>query len=295
MERVKIFWDPNGFELDSLGANAYLRATDGDTPYVSVSIRMLSIDTPEVHYPGNSKPSRLDESLAQLAEWIQAGQAPIQDDLAAHFQPRLATGKAGTLQEEQGNLATDAFHALLEEYLTRPSGRKRRVFLRAADEHFDAYGRLLAYMAPSYSSKELQEMPRDKRYTFNLLMVENGWAAPFMIYPSIPSYPDLVRFQKSAKVAVEECKGAWADPLTLTGYEFRSCVKLYDVTKKLVAGQKVSSRDRYDWITRFCADMTSNEVFYPQDYVKVAPYNRIFLWSGDVPEAVGKMNLLPPG
>ena len=56
MTQPAIFWDPSGFELDSLGAKKYLRATDGDTPYVSVSIRMLSIDTPEVHYPGNKKP-----------------------------------------------------------------------------------------------------------------------------------------------------------------------------------------------------------------------------------------------
>jgi endonuclease YncB( thermonuclease family) len=61
MTNVKIFWDPKGSELDALGTKKYLRATDGDTPYVSMSIRMLSIDTPEVHYPGNQKPSKQDE------------------------------------------------------------------------------------------------------------------------------------------------------------------------------------------------------------------------------------------
>ena len=45
MSQVKIFWDPRGFELDELGTKKYLDATDGDTPYVSISIRMLSIDT----------------------------------------------------------------------------------------------------------------------------------------------------------------------------------------------------------------------------------------------------------
>jgi len=53
MSNVKIFWDPSGFQLDALGRTTYLRSTDGDTPYVTSSIRMLSIDTPEVHYPGN--------------------------------------------------------------------------------------------------------------------------------------------------------------------------------------------------------------------------------------------------
>jgi hypothetical protein len=35
MSNVKIFWDPKGSELDALGTKKYLRATDGDTPYVS--------------------------------------------------------------------------------------------------------------------------------------------------------------------------------------------------------------------------------------------------------------------
>lgn len=58
MAKPAIFWDPTGVELDSVGSKSYLRATDGDTPYVSMSIRMLSIDTPETHYPGSFRPSR---------------------------------------------------------------------------------------------------------------------------------------------------------------------------------------------------------------------------------------------
>jgi hypothetical protein len=82
MSEVKIFWDPRGFELDSLGKKKYLRATDGDTPYISVPIRMLSIDTPEVHYPGTKKPSKSDDDLMQLAEWIDAA-AKLNLDAAA--------------------------------------------------------------------------------------------------------------------------------------------------------------------------------------------------------------------
>ncbi len=99
--------------------------------------------------------------------------------------------------------------------------------------------------------------------------------------------------QEAAKDACENKKGAWDDLKTLTGYEFRMCVRLYEVTKKLIAGKKVSSRERYGWITRYCVDMTTREIFHPQNYYKVAPYNRIFVWSDDVAEAVGRMNLLP--
>ena len=95
-----------------------------------------------------------------MADWIQAGEAPVNRGLAQHLRPKLATGKAGTLQESQGVSATAKFKELLDEKLTRPSGSKRRVFLRAADQPFDQYGRLLTYMAPSYSSTELASMTR---------------------------------------------------------------------------------------------------------------------------------------
>ncbi|MHC1631623.1 MAG: thermonuclease family protein [Methanotrichaceae archaeon] len=294
MSQVKIFWDPNGFELDALGKKKYLRATDGDTPYVSMPIRMLSIDAPEVHYPGNQRSSKHDQKLAQLADWIQSSEAPINSGLGKYLVPKLATGTAGTLQEEQGISSTNKFKELLKEKLTRPSGRKRNVYLQAANEHFDQYGRLLVYMAPSYNSKELATMSKKDKATFNLSMVESGWAAPFPIYPSIPSHLDLVMLQQAAKDACENKSGAWANPMTLTGYEFRMCVRLYEVAKKLAAGKKLHSKYRDEWIERYCVDMTTREIFYPQDYYKVAPYNRIFIWSKDVAEAVGRMNLLPP-
>jgi endonuclease YncB( thermonuclease family) len=293
MSDIKIFWDPSGLELDSLGKKRYLRATDGDTPYVSISIRMLSIDTPEVHYPGNTHPSRQDENLAQLAAWIQAGKAPINSGLAQYLQPRLATGKAGTLQEEQGVAATEAFEKMLEEKLTKPNGTKRWVYLHSADMPFDQYGRLLAYMAPSYSASELATIPYKDRCTFNLLMVDSGWAASFPIYPSIPKYRDLVMLQESGKDACETKRGAWVNPKMLTGYEFRMCVRLHQITKKLVEGKSLSTKERYSWISRYCLDMTTREMFFPQDYYNVKPYNRIFVWADDAVEAVANLNLVP--
>jgi len=285
MSDVKIFWDPKGFELDSLGRKKYIRATDGDTPYISTSIRMLGIDTPEVHYPGNSSPARSDAKLKELAGWIGEGIAPVDEALGEYLIPRLETGEAGTLQREQGDQATAYFEALLDERLTKPSGRKRSVYVQTADEPFDSYGRLLAYMAPSYSLKELATLSRRERATFNYLMVESGWAASFLIYPSLPRHIDLVMLQEEAKAACESRRGAWENELMLTGYEFRMSVKLYNVTKKIASGKKVSSRDRSGWISRFCVDMTRGEIFYPQDYYKVVPFNRIFVWPEDVSDA----------
>ncbi|MEE9905221.1 MAG: thermonuclease family protein [Chlorobium sp.] len=292
MAKVAIFWDPKGFQLDSLGTNKYLRATDGDTPYVSMSIRMLSIDTPEVHYPGNTKPSKQDTTLLQLAEWIRQGKAPINDDLAGFLMPKLEGGRAGTLQMEQGEKASKAFQELVERKL-HEGGKNRTVYLHSAEKPFDQYGRLLAYMAPNYTAAERESMSAVERATFNLLMVMEGWAATFPIYPSLPKHSDLLLLQEAGRNALESGKGIWADSLTLTGYEFRMCVKLYEITSKLVKGTKVSSTEKYSWIDRFCLDMTTREIFYPQDYFKVQPYNRIFIWAEDVTDAVGKLNLVP--
>jgi hypothetical protein len=178
--------------------------------------------------------------------------------------------------------------------LTRSGSKsKRNVFIYAADEHFDQYGRLLAYMSPKYTEKELASMSQENRATFNLLMIKSGWAASFPIYPSLPKHIDLVMLQKAAKEAYDKKIGCWEDPLALTGYEFRMCVKLYGVTKKLVDGTNVSSKEKYGWISRFCTDMTTREIFYPQEYYKVKPYNRIFIWPENVTDAVGKLNLMP--
>lgn len=290
---VKIFWDPEGREVDALGRKKFVRVTDGDTPYVSMSIRMLSIDTPEVHYPGNQKPSKQDANLAQLAEWIKEGKAPVNRELGKYLYPKLASGEAGTLQEEQGKRATEEFQKLLDEKLTLPNGKRRDLFIYAADEPFDENGRLLAYVSPYYTDKEREKMSRKERATFNLLMVESGWAASFPIYPSIPRLVDLVMLQEAARDAFEKKRGIWAEPLTLTGYEFRMCVKLYNVTKKLISRAKLTAEEKKEWISRYCVDMTTREVHFPQDYFKVKPYNRIFIWPDDIAEAVGKMNLVP--
>jgi hypothetical protein len=123
--------------------------------------------------------------------------------------------------------------------------------------------------------------------------MESGWGAPLVIYPSLPKYGDLVLVQQVARAAVEEKRGAWADSLSLTGYEFRMCVRLQDMVEKLVGGKKLSSAERNGWIERYCADMTTREIFPPQRYYKVPPYNRLFIWPADVNEAVARLNLIP--
>jgi len=88
-------------------------------------------------------------------------------------------------------------------------------------------------------------------------------AASFAIYPSILRYLDLVMLQQSAQEAYDEKPGAGRDEMALSGYEFRMCKKLYDITNKIFAGEKLSSYKKRSWIDRYCVDMTSKEIFYP--------------------------------
>jgi hypothetical protein len=79
-------------------------------------------------------------------------------------------------------------------------------------------------------------MPRRERSTFNLDLVEHGWAAPFVIYLSVPGELDLPRLVDAAATARSTSRGIWAQDATLLGYEYRAMEKLFRITKKIVAG-----------------------------------------------------------
>ncbi|MHA2142897.1 MAG: thermonuclease family protein [Candidatus Thorarchaeota archaeon] len=300
MADVKIYWDPLGVSVDTIGDTRFIRIKDGDTPVSEMSIRMLSIDTPEKAYKG--KASGHNERLKNLAGWLEDDTLKdiVPEDLAKHLIPRLETGKAGELQEKQGEKATKEFQKLLDKRLELENDdepkHKRKLFIRAADRHFEQYGRLLAYISPNLTRAEVSKLKRDdpKRATFNLNMVEGGWAATLPIYPSCPRYDDLVILQKAAKSAFDGKKGFWEDDKTLTGYEFRMCVRLAKIAEKLANNEEVYWREKESWIYRYCVDMTTREIFPPKEYYKVKPYNRLFVWAEDLIEAVSRLNLIPP-
>ena len=256
---IKIFWTPAGVTLDTIREKRLVDISDGDTPNIRMNVRMLSIDTPEKRALRASR--NLDPANAafqELAEWLKTGDAPATDALAQHLIPRLERADgAATAHVAQGVAATEAHEALSRERLRRPTGSVRPLFVRIADQPFDRFGRLLAYVAPSYSAEERQAMTRAERATFNLLMIENGWAAPFILFPNIPGELDLPLAQAAGRRAIAERRGAWADPLALTGYELRSCERLVEIMRKVKSGKRLSGAERFGWIYRYCADMTT--------------------------------------
>ena len=254
----------------TLAAYKATRTTDGDTPFVEMAIRMLSIDAPEVHYPGTSKPSKHDGALAKLGKALAGGAHPT---IPKRLRERLVhclDDRAGTRQLEQGEKASQAFTAMMDARMKTASGKgKRRLFLRSSDEPFDDHGRLLAYASPSFTKEELAA-GADRR-TFNLQMIEEGWAAPLVIFPSLPKKDDLALLRGAAKAARVGKKGIYGDEKTLAGYEFRYCVKV-------MLGQ-------LELPERWCADMETGKLWRPEEYLEVQPEDRLFIWDRDVERA----------
>ena len=293
VENTQILWTPAGQSLPSLGSKALVDVVDGDTPSFRMSIRMLSIDTPEVTAKSSTGAENVDEKFKQLAEWIKDGTAPVSEKFRDHILPKLEDTDAGTLQFTQGKSAS-AFHKeIVEERLTRPNSTKRNLFIRTADTPFDNYNRLLAYVSPSYSSSERKQMTRRERATFNLNMIESGWAAPFILFPSIPGELDLPLFLEMAESARQDKKGQYQDENSLPGYEYRMCEKLHNITKKIAEGSELSYREQIAWRSRYCADMRNRELFGPEDYFHIPQPYRLWIWPDDVQKAIGALNLVP--
>lgn len=288
---IQVLWTPVGENMPNLGARALVDVTDGDTPTLRMPVRMLSVDTPEVTAKTEAGAGRVDDKFAELADWIRQDKAPITAGLAGHLLDRLGGG--GTRQFAQGKAASAWFKARVEERLSRPNEQSRSLFIRTADAPFDDVHRLLAYLAPNYTANELKTLTLAQRATFNLDLVESGWAAPFVIFPSIPGERDYPLFVAKSEEAIVARRGIWDDPLTLVAYEYRMCEKLYSITKQMLAEPEFPAAKRYAWRSRYAADIRDRRVFGPEDYFDIPPQYRLWIWPQDVQRAISMLNLVP--
>lgn len=292
IQAVQILWSPVGINLPALEPMRLVDSTDGDTPNIRMPVRLLSVDTPEVTADTEAGAAKVDQKFLELAEWIeQRPDVPISRRFADYILPKIATGRAGSLQFQQGKKASTFAEQNADTRLTKPNGEKRKLFVRTADSPFDTHGRLLAYVAPNYTETERRTMTRRQRATFNLDLLEHGWAAPFIIYPSIPGELDLPLFLEMAIAASAAKRGIWADPQTLLAYEYRAAERLHGIAKKIVEGKQ--PQDRFGWRERYCVDMRSRLLHGPEDYFEIpAPY-RLWIWPQDLNQAVARLNLTP--
>jgi len=232
----------------------WVSATDGDTPTVQLPIRMLGMDAPELHYAGATKedPGKYDEALASF---LNESGKQLDTGLRKYLAQRLAD-KASTRQIEAGEAASVHFLEMVKDRLDRGVGKNgkpltpRRLFVMVSQQVFDRYSRLLAYVNASYEKKEREELPPEKRPTFNLQMIQDGHAVSLLIYPNIPKAEDLKLVQTAVHEARIYKKGFWKQgKKTLLPYEFRWIVD--------TIARKRQGPDRY------CGNITTAMLFVP--------------------------------
>jgi len=116
-------------------------------------------------------------------------------------------------------------------------------------------------------------------------MIENGWAAFFPIYPSLPKNDDMNLAITASEKAWNERKGAWRTygRDLLLGYEFRACIKL-GVATDAAAGIA-------DAFQRICVDLRNLRVVGKYDFHKVPPCYRLWIWETDITQAKRDLGL----
>ncbi|MBC3189982.1 thermonuclease family protein [Pseudonocardia sp. C8] len=270
-----------------------LRGVDGDTVNIDQSVRMVSIDTPETHVGGSAPTaqSTLDRCRQRLADGVYDAIGP---GLRAHLLNRL-TADAAARHLGAGARAGQEFARMRAERLTiDPVSGVGKVGIVVTGEVIEENGRLLAYVTP-WLTAPLPPPDDPQRRTFNLQLVETGWAALFPIYPSLPRDADLARAVHAAETAWEQKLGAWAEfgADLLLGYEYRACIKLGAADRPNEApvppGERIDQAFR-----RVCIDVRTRTILGRFSYHQIDPPYRLWVWQDDLDEARRVLQLVDP-
>lgn len=236
-----------------LNPSSLISISDGDTPEVKMGVRMVGIDTPELHFPGNSSPEKSDPLLAKLPSTAQFKKLP--KELREYLEPRLEKG--GEIQKKWALKAKEALERIVSEGLKREKGGRRKVFLACGKEVIDCYGRILAFAGPFMTKEEREEFGQPD--TFNLRMLKEGFAVSNIHFPNIPKEEDIKLAVDAVRNAKKKGLGFWKEKQKiLLGYEFRALVRLakgekgfrYKVgdLREILAGKKVEYQKAEEYI-----------------------------------------------
>ena len=110
-------------------------------------------------------------------------------------------------------------------------------------------------------------------------MIENGWAAFFPIYPSLPRNDDMNLVIAAAEVAWDQRRGVWAEfgDTVLLGYEFRMCIKL-----GIAPNQQKGIGEAFQ---RICVDLRNMKEVGLFGFHLVPPCYRLWIWQQDIVQA----------
>jgi len=221
--------------------------SDGDSFYVTGSfentlVRLTGIDAFEVrglslyHLEKSGFLKRLNKNLREYLE------------------PKLTT-ESIRIHKNLGFQARDYFESILEEELV----------ITFEKEVFDRYERALVYLSV-----------KDGENTYNLKLVETGYALPYFIYPNAvsPRNEDEWNYdamQKNRDIAVKAKEGN---------------LGIWKYIDDVLLPMELRFLTRRELPAKYCANLENNYLYAPQQYFWVPVLNRLFFYPRDVLVAV---------
>lgn len=253
-------------------------APDGDTIKIEQPLRMVSCDTPEKEKPFG-KAATVQPKLNKCKQRLQQNFFPaIPKGLAKYLAGKI-TADAAKRHINAGKDASAHFEKIKDAALNKPNGKRRKVGVLPSGEVIDRNGRMLAYVM-TYFEKPLPPKNDPARRTYNLVMVEDGWAVFFPIWPSLPKDPkDFEIIYKAAKKAWSSKKGMWKTygSKLLLPYEYRLLMKL----SVEVTAEKTADDITKGAFQRLCVDLRNMKLVGKFDFYKVPPGDRFWIWEED--------------
>ena len=208
-----------------------------------LKVRVLGVDAPELHYPG---PDKCPVGAVRL------------------------TGKDRPKIPPQDPWGTTAKQWLDQKL---PDGAK--VIVELDSEAFDRFGRVLGYLWTVKGNWQRNAL-------LNALLVENGHAFPYQIWPNLTRFREI---KQAAQAAMSPPKGVFAAHskklLSLKDVAARKGVNEPFLYRKVVDGAICQVPPR-SLLTRFVGDARTWLYYRPTQYAKVPIEYRIFFDSKDV-------------
>lgn len=267
-----------------------LRGVDGDTVNIDQAVRLVSIDTPESKLGGSPDGAQttLDRCRQRL---VDGNYDQIEKPLRQHLIDRLSAA-AAQRHLKAGARAAEEFERMRSERLELGNSGTMKLAVVVTGEVIEENGRLLAYVVP-WLKPPLPPRDDPRRRTFNLQLVETGWAALFVIYPALPRDDDLNRLLSAAETAWQDRLGAWAEfgEDLLLGYEYRACLKLGAADKPGRPPVDPATRIQ-EAFRRVCVDIRDRKILGLFGYQQIDPPYRLWVWAQDLNNARRDLDLV---